>query len=102
MYRTLSATNACALLPGDVGGDGGPHVLHDGLDPVASDSGGHGGESERPFFRLHVGGTQLDNFTNSPGELLDSTINGRAAAPTQWLRSTMAAGRQFSLQNNKH
>lgn len=49
------AAPSYVVSPGDVRGDGRPHALHDGLDPVASNAGGHGRERKRTFFRLFAG-----------------------------------------------
>lgn len=57
--RNAAVTSAGGLgvdplwgLPGDIWSDGGSHVLHDGLDPVATDSRGHGRQGARFLLTL--------------------------------------------------
>lgn len=46
--------NPLWVLPGDIWGDSRSHILHDGLNPVATDSRGHGRQSTSSLFTLKV------------------------------------------------
>lgn len=49
---TGSSVNPLWVLPGDIRGNSGSHILHNGLNPVATDSRGHGRQGARFIFAL--------------------------------------------------
>lgn len=46
------SVNPLCVLPGDIRGDCGSHILHYGLNPVATDSRGHGRQGACSLFTL--------------------------------------------------
>lgn len=48
------SVNPLYALPGDIWGDSGSHILHYGLNPIATDPRGHGWQSACSLFTLKV------------------------------------------------
>lgn len=64
LYLPVVTVNPQWVLPGDIGGDSGSHVLHDRLNPVTTDSRGHRWQGARSFFTLK---TEAEHLTDSLG-----------------------------------